>query len=344
MKLNQNENLFGPSPKVLDVMRDFCDNPVALSLYPKSSQLLELELSKLFGVKKSNIILGYGGEGLLRYVFENLLGGKGKCLISDYAWGYYTNQFQRLEIEFDTFQMNQGECAFEFDIADIIEKCKKESFDLLLITSPNNPTGNILPLEKLELVLRTVPKSTMVLVDEAYYGFDKDYDDVKLLNLLQEFPNLMVLRTFSKLYGLVAMRVAYLLVGDSVLQNLKYQPLYLGFNQLSEHMAIAALKDNKYYDGVVENLYQLRQDLYYFVKDQLSLMRSFKSYANFMLVEFPLNLKDQLQDFLQCQQVFVRFYSVDGLKNKMRITIGKAIHMNRLKEVLLEFNRKYENI
>ena len=71
MKLNQNENLFGPSPKVLDVMRDFCDNPVALSLYPKSSQLLELELSKLFGVKKSNIILGYGGEGLLRYVFEN---------------------------------------------------------------------------------------------------------------------------------------------------------------------------------------------------------------------------------------------------------------------------------
>ena len=184
----------------------------------------------------------------------------------------------------------------------------------------------------------------MVLVDEAYYGFDKDYDDVKLLNLLQEFPNLMVLRTFSKLYGLVAMRVAYLLVGDSVLQNLKYQPLYLGFNQLSEHMAIAALKDNKYYDGVVENLDQLRQDLYYFVKDQLSLMRSFKSYANFMLVEFPLNLKDQLQDFLQCQQVFVRFYSVDGLKNKMRITIGKAIHMNRLKEVLLEFNRKYENI
>ncbi len=344
MKLNQNENLFGPSPKVVDVMRDFCQNSVDLALYPKKQQVLESVLAKLLGIKEANIILGYGGEGLLRYVFENLLVSNGKCLISNYAWDYYTKQFERLDIEFSTFAMLEHQDAFEFDVTDLIEKCKVQQFDLLLITSPNNPTGNSLSFEQLELILESVSKNTYVLIDEAYYGFDKDYDDMKLKDLLEKYPNLLVLRTFSKLYGLVAMRVAYLLVGDTVLQKLKYQPLYLGFNQLSEQMAEAALDDGQYYEDIVDQVKVLREDLFNFVNQKLSLMKAFKSKANFVLIEFPIELKEDLQEFLQNHQIFVRFYSVDELNNKMRITIGKAIHMNRLKEVLLEFNRKYENL
>ena len=192
---------------------------------------------------------------------------------------------------------------------------------MLLLASPNNPTGNSLSSEEIGRIMESIPSDTMVLVDEAYASFitsDVDY----IAPLVNKYSNLIISRTLSKFYGLPGLRCGFGFIGKGHDQFLSYVNKYLGYNRFSEDVALAALDSDAHYRKVAEQMDWGRQ-LY---KKELGNMPGFKVYksvANFILIKYPIEIKERLQKALAEQEYKIKFMGDPGLESCLRITLGR---------------------
>src|SRR5581483_5272680 len=148
---------------------------------------------------------------------------------------------------------------FNFDIDNCLSKIEESKPKVVLITSPNNPTGNSINLADFRKILDKTDKTTLVILDEAYFGFDENYNQQDFIALLEKYDNLMILRSFSKLYALAGLRIGFALCGKKVKDILRYQNFYLGGSRLLEEIAIAALESDDYYKGLSSEVISDRQ-------------------------------------------------------------------------------------
>ena len=219
------------------------------------------------------------------------------------------------------YPLHETEDSFTYDVEEVIEFTNRILPRMLLLASPNNPTGNGLSPEEITRIMENIPNDTIVLIDEAYVSFittDTDY----IAPLVNKHSNLIISRTLSKFYGLPGLRVGFAFIGKGHDQFISYINKYLGFNRFSEAVALAALDSDDYYRKVAEDMDWGRQ-LYKKELGGLPGFKVYKSVANFILIKYPIEMKDALLKALTIEDYKIKFMGDKGLESCLRITLGR---------------------
>ena len=316
--LDRNEFNFEPSQKVIDTIKNF--DPKQLCFYTRiydegKKSIVSVKLSEIYGVPEEQVLLGYGGEEILKNTVHFYLtkGNNKTILIPQFSWWYYSSIAAEVDGEQDD--------TFAYNVDEVIEYTNRIRPRLLLLASPNNPTGNSLTSEEIGRIMENIPEETMVLIDEAYASFinnDVDY----IAPLVNKYSNLIISRTLSKFYGLPGLRMGFGFMGAGHKDFLKYANMYLGYNRFSEAVAIAALESEDHYRKVAEQMEWDRQ-LYKKELGQLPGFKVYKSVANFILIKYPAEIKDALQKALIGENYKIKFMGDPGLESCVRITLGR---------------------
>lgn len=324
--LDRNEFNFEPSPKVLDAVKNF--NPKDLCFYTRiydegKKSVISVKVSDIYNVPEEQVLLGYGGEDILKNaVHYFLMNGDNKTiLIPEFSWWYYNRIASECSGTFEMYPLHETDDTFAYDIDEVIEYTNRIHPRMLLLASPNNPTGNGLTPEEIGRIMENIPSDTMVLIDEAYASFIT-FDTSYIAPLISKYSNLIISRTLSKFYGLPGLRVGFGFIGKGHDQFLSYVNKYLGFNRFSEAVALAALDSNDHYRRVADDMEWGRQ-LYKQELGSLPGFKVYKSVANFILIKYPVEIKDALMDALKIQDYKIKFMADKGLESCLRITLGR---------------------
>lgn len=318
--LDRNENNYGPAPACFEALRKA--DLTTISWYDRSyvkgiKGVLSSRLARDFGVPEERILLGYGAETILKQTVQCYLGKGLKLMVPAYSWWYYkliASEVGGISVE---YPLVMGDDQFHYDLKGMRELYVRESPAVVFISSPNNPTGNSLPIPDLREILAEF-RSSIVVLDEAYkYGNDTDY----VKDLVEANPNLLVVRTFSKYYALAGMRIGFAIMGANLTAMSKFANRYLGFNRLAEEVATAALDSPEYYAGVAK---KMRADMeqYYAALARLPGVRVFRSDANFILAEIPKKHVEPMQNYMKERGLIIKFMNEPLLNSHVRITIG----------------------
>ena len=210
--------------------------------------------------------------------------------------------------------------------------------DVIYICSPNNPTGNGLTPAELDALLAELPVTTIVLVDEAYASFvSTDTDYIKML--VDKYPNLIISRTLSKFYGLPGLRMGFGFMSKELASFGKYSNKYLGYNRISEDIAIAALKSDAHYRNIARLMNESRACF----EAEIGTLPGFKVYesvANFVLIKYPIVLKERLQKAFVDEDYKVKFMNEPDINTHLRITLGRPeqnrIVIDTIKKIALQ--------
>ena len=335
--LDRNENLYGPSPKCFEALRNL--GVEELSIYSRDftrgvkSRLSERLAAELH-IPEPQILLSEGSEDMLKQIVHCYLGPGEKILSPAQSWWYYQKVAAEVGGETIRYSLKEGPDSFYYDVDEIVDLYRKESPRVVLIASPNNPTGNSFPDSDLEKLTETFRESIVVL-DEAYWGF-ADASNEHIAGLISRYRNLVVLRTFSKFYALAGARIAYAAVGTSLSRLTRFASRYLGYNRISEALALAALDSPDYYTTISSAMRSDRKAYGAFFAQHEG-FRPFKSDANFVLVKIPPGLKDPLKKFLTEKRIAIKFFAEPDFSSCIRITVGTSEHNKRLLKALTEF-------
>jgi histidinol-phosphate aminotransferase len=297
------------------------------------SRLSERLASDLL-VPEAQVLLGEGSEDLLKQAVHCYLGPGDKILCPAQSWWYYQALASEVGGETVTYPLKQGKDSYYFDVDEMIRFYQKVSPRIVLIASPNNPTGNSFPDDQIRRVVEAFRES-IVILDEAYWGFG-DSDNVSISAFAAEYRNLILLRTFSKYYALAGARIGFAVVGRSLGRLTQFAARYLGYNRISEALALAALDSGDYYDSVRRKMLNDRVG-YYNHFDKLQGFEAFRSNANFVLVRIPADRTTHLRKFLSERRIQIKFFSEPEFQNCVRITVGTHDQNRTLLQALTEF-------
>ena len=318
--LDRNENNYGPAPACLDVLNRV-DKQLFLGYTDAYKRGVKSVLSERFAsefeIDEKRVILGYGAEDILKQLVQCYLAPGKKLMIPAYSWWYYkeiANEVGGTNVE---YPLTKGNDSFHYDITSMLDIYSKEKPELVFLSSPNNPTGNSISPEDLETVLKHM-QECIIALDEAYWYSDNNKQAKSLVN---QYPNLVIIRTFSKYYALAGIRIGYALIGEKLNRLAKLANRYLGFNLLSEKIAMAALDSKDYYADIAQKMNNDKA-LYYKELNAIPGFTVFKSDANFVLVEIPKELMDPLKDFLVKKNLIIKFMNEEILNSHLRITLG----------------------
>lgn len=333
--LDRNENNYGPAPACYEVLKG-ADLPL-LSWYTKAFErgvksILSERIAKDFDIDESRVALGYGAEDLLKQIVQCYLGKDEKLMIPSYSWWYYKKIADEVGGKNVEYPLIKGKDDFYYDVDALLKIYEQEKPKIIFISSPNNPTGNSISKDDLNQVLEAT-KNTIVVLDEAYV-FEDDHKYVN--NLLNKFDRLVVVRTFSKYFALAGLRIGYAVQGKEFPELTKFTQRYLGFNRLSEEIAIAALNSPQYYKDVASKMNE-DKELFYKELNALDDFNVFKSDANFILVEINPEIKKALKEFLLERKLSIKFMNEEVLNSHLRITLGTQEQNKLLVEAIKEF-------
>ncbi len=282
--LNRNEMTVGPAPACLKVLKNFKPSHASQYLAGYYTSLLVPKLAQKFKLPENQIALSYGSEDFLRTVFNSLDPQKDSVLTHEYHYVYYEKYAAARGFKLHTFKLTDTGAKFIFDIDDCIKQYKKTKPKIILITSPNNPTGNSVAVRDLEKLLTAISKKTLVIIDGAYAGLAGKNEDAITTKLVTTYENLIITRTFSKLYALAGLRIAYCLSGSEAQKLLGYQPYYLGFSRILEETALAALGATGYYKKLRERIIKDRTN-FITALNNLKHFTAYPSDATFVLIK-----------------------------------------------------------
>jgi histidinol-phosphate aminotransferase len=311
VKLASNENPLGVSPKALQAMRALLDG---LARYPDGNGFeLKQALSRRFGVAMDGIVLGNGSNDVLELAARAFLAPGLSAVYSQHAFAVYPLAVQAVGAQ----GIEVPAKDYGHDLEAMAAALKPDT-RIVFIANPNNPTGSFVPGAALEKFIAAIPSAVLVVLDEAYTEYlrpDCRYDSI---GWLKKYPNLVITRTFSKVYGLAGLRVGYALAAPDVadLMNRVRQPFNV--NSLSLAAAAAALGD----DGFIRKSYELNcrgMDQIVAGLGRLGLTH-IPSYGNFVTFAVP-KAGEVFQKLLRLG-VIVRPIAAYGMPGHLRVSIG----------------------
>ena len=332
--LDRNEFNFQPSQEVTAAFRHFDIGKFAFytRIYDEGKKsIFSVYLSELYDIDEHQIMVGYGAEDLLKKTVHYFLtkGDNKTMLIPKFSWWYYKSIADEVEGITEQYPMYEEADTFAYRLEELKDLVQQKRPRLLLLASPNNPTGNGLTSNEMEDIIASVSRETIVVVDEAYASFvSKDATYIK--RIVEKHDNVVICRTMSKFYGLPGLRLGYGFVGKGGEMDafLRYANMYLGYDRLSEELGIAALKSDAHYREVARVMDEARQ----MYTKEIGILPGFKVYrsvANFILIKYPLSLKESLQKAFADQDYKVKFMNEPDINSHMRITLGRG-EQNRL--------------
>lgn len=312
VKLNSNENCLGPSPMAVKAAAASLRE---IHLYPDNSAYdLKAKLAKKYNVGSEQIIMGNGSNELIQFVAMTFLLPGQEVITAAPTFLLYSIMGRALGGRVKEVPLSNFVYDLESMAAEITEETK-----LVFISNPNNPTGTIVTRKAFDRFMQAVPADLIVVVDEAYaeYVTSSEYPDA--LSYVAPGRNVMILRTFSKAYGLAGLRIGFAIAPARLVNYMERVREPHNVNTLAQRAALAALDDREHLRRTQENNRIGRE----YLSDQLARLGiSFvPTQANFILVHIGPRASAVHQSLLQAG-VMVRAISGHGLDHYLRVTIG----------------------
>ncbi|MFN8546475.1 MAG: aminotransferase class I/II-fold pyridoxal phosphate-dependent enzyme [Candidatus Eisenbacteria bacterium] len=297
---------------------------------------LSAALAERHGIDEKDVLLGYGCEDLLKEAVHFHLRAGDLMLIPSASWWFYRVVASEVEAATAEYPVRRDAARYRYELGALRDAIDAKKPKLVLIASPNNPTGSSMERGMLEALLEEYPTLPIVL-DQAYFGFlDEAAEPDHYAALTKHHPNLLVLRTFSKLYALAGVRVGYAFLGAMHAGLRRFQTRHLGFNRLAEQLALAALADDAYYGELRERFAVERQRLASFFNAHAG-VTCFHSDANFVLVEMPEGSASAVQRDLVERGLQIKKFDEPAFLQCLRISLGTEAENDRLLAACEEF-------
>ena len=331
IKLSSNESTLGPSPRALQA---YAEEAAQLHRYPDPDQhALRDALAAHHDLEARQILCGNGSAELIQILIHAYVGEGDEVLLSEYGFPLYrifaTSQGASVVVS------PEKDCVTSVDelLSRVSEKTK-----LIALANPNNPTGTCLSGSEVRRLHSQLPEQVLLLLDEAYAEYATASDFESGLSWAAETENVMVTRTFSKLYGLAGMRIGWMLAPRKVFEVLQRLRITFNANGPALATAVAAWHDVEYTHHVRQHNQQWRERM---SRELEALgLKVFPSQANFLLMQFPeapgVN-SDAAAAALKRNGIIPRPVSAGSPPNCLRITIGKSEENQAVLDTLTPF-------
>ena len=323
IKLASNENPLGVSPKALKAIKK---NLPLLNRYPDSSGFyLKKKLAKFYGIANGNIVLGNGSDELIDIILKTFVEDDEHILTADFTFLEYSIISKVKNRSVLTVPLKY----FRYDLEAIKKKINSKT-KVIFISNPNNPTGTCVVKYELDEFLKGLPENVIVVLDEAYDAFIDLPDYASGLEYFRK-NNVIVLKTFSKAYGLAGLRVGFAVGREEFISYMNVARQPFNVNSLAQAAAREALDDKEFLKKTRKVILQGKRYLY----DSLKMMglAYVPSVANFILIDAGRDGTEIFNKMLKFG-VIVRDMKQYGLKNYIRVTIGTMKENERFIKVL----------
>lgn len=323
-KLASNENPFGPSKMALEAMIE--EMRTHIHLYPESScVLLREKLAKLFSLDPWNFFIDNGLDGVITMIGLTFLLPEDEVITSDITFPAYRNITQKMGAQYVSVPSKED---YSFDIEGII-KAITPSTKIIFLCNPNNPTGTITSKKEFDQLMNAVPDTVLVVSDEAYCEFVQSPDYPETIPYIAKYPNLIVLRTFSKLMGIAGIRVGYAVANESIVKMMMKAREPFPVNRAAQAGALASLDDKEFFSQVLKHT-KVEKD---FLRDKLKQFgfSVAESHTNFLFVKLNRPVENLYEKML-AEGIIVRPFSHSG-EDFFRITIGTTEENRKLLNV-----------
>ncbi len=335
--LYMNYSLYGPSPKCMEVLQNI-DRKCFLAYPYGGNSLINKAIADHLKINEDMILADHGAANVLNQIFRVVLGKGDNVLIPNPGWDYYKSAANLLGAVWNQYTVFAKDDRYIFCEDEILKRLKETGAKLLIITSPNMPTGNSITQKQLEYISDNA-KNVLILVDEAYYGYTRKYA-MDIHYLIGNYPNLIFVRTLSKLYGLASERIGFAFCNKKLMNIIrKVAPLF-GISYLSQLLGKTALTDVEYYENVSAKTIRSRERL----ADELTKLGSYqvyKSEANLLLIRLLKHSAEEVVKYFFNNGFAIRDCSRGyNLKSHIRISIGTE----EITENVIKLFKEYEEI
>lgn len=325
VKLNTNEHPYGPSPKALEAIRAATGD--SLRLYPDpNADALKAALAQRHGLQPQQIFVGNGSDEVLAHAFMALLKQDRPLRFPDISYSFYPVYCGLYDIPHRTIPLAED---FSIRVEDYLPQ-DGEQPGAIIFPNPNAPTGRLLPLEAVERIVAGNPDA-VVLVDEAYVDFGGE----SAIGLIDKYPNLLVVHTFSKSRSLAGLRVGFA-AGHAdlieALERVKNSFNSYPLDRLAIAGAVASVEDEAFFQTSCRKVIATREKL---IADMRALgFEVLPSAANFIFASHPQRDGAELTAELRKRAIIVRHFKAARIDQFMRITIGTDEQCDILVEAL----------
>lgn len=312
VKLNQNESRFPPSPRAIKAVEAAA---AGLALYPESSSRKLREIaSSVYGVPAEQVMAGNGSDEILRILFQCCCDPGDEAVAFHPSYTYYSTLAAMQNARYRLVDF-EGEYR-------IPKNLDLGATKLVFLPNPNAPTGTVFPESEVRRLVEAVPNG-LAVIDEAY----ADFSGQTSIPLLREYENVVIVRTFSKSYGLAGLRVGLCFARESLLEQMEKVRDYYNLDRLAQAGAEAALLDQDWLRLICSRVIASRDSLIAQVREMG--LAAYDSGANFVLVRFgnPERAR-RVFDQLRARNVLVRYFNSRGLDDCIRVTIGTETDMD----------------
>jgi histidinol-phosphate aminotransferase len=316
VRLSANENPYGPSPMALKAMTD--DFNLTCRYPDEQNNALIEKLARLNGVDPDQILLGDGSSEILKLCAETFADkARDKLIAADPTFEAILNNASVNGADVVKIPLTR---SFAHDLPKMMAAASE---GLVYICNPNNPTASITPKAELREFIAKTPRGTMILVDEAYYHYAESPDYESAIPMVKEHPNLVVARTFSKIYGMAGLRCGYCIAQKDTIKRMRPHQMWDSVNIMALAAASASLDD----PDQVPNGRRLNNEVKEFVTSELGKMgyKSIPSQANFIMFDCERSVVSLIQALKERSVYVGRLFP--ALPNYMRVTIGRKSEM-----------------
>lgn len=326
VKLNTNENPYGPSPRVLEALRNEASDSLRLYPDPESTRLREAVAAFHGDITPSQVFVGNGSDEVLAHAFLGLLKHEQPILFPDITYSFYPVYCRLYDVAYRTVPLDEN---FALQVADYAQ-----SNGGIIFPNPNAPTGRALPLSGIDDLLKANPDS-VVVVDEAYIDFGGE----SAVALVNRHPNLLVVQTLSKSRSLAGLRVGFA-IGDAGLidglQRVKNSFNSYPLDRFAIAGATAAIEDREWFERTRQAVIRTRTHM---ARDLETLgFEVLPSVANFVFVCHPQHDAEKTALALRQRSIIVRHFKLPRIEQFLRITVGTdeqcAALVSALKEIV----------
>lgn len=324
-RLHLNENLFKPSPKCLDVLKNITMEDLYLYDLGRNDELVEA-LSLSTGISSNNIFVHNGSAEVIKSIGSILLNENDIVLIPAPGWSYYKSVADAKFAKCITYEVSEKKDTYEYNIEDILHKAKECHPKVIIITSPQMPTGCGIAYDDIEKIVKE-NENSIVLLDEAYWGYGND-DNKFEKKIITKYSNVVITRTFSKFYGLADIRIGYGLCSYPLRRTICLDlPLFRACG-ISRRIAIAAVKDKEYYQKMKHESNAVRA---WFSEElnKIPGVTAYKSESNFVFIKLDNADADRVRAYMEENGLLIRLF-IDKDALRLRITIGPKDIMERV--------------
>lgn len=333
VKLASNENPYGYSQQVSDFFKTMVQD---FEIYPDGYAYdLRVGVANKLQVDEAQLVFGAGSDEVITLICRAFLHEGTNTVMATPTFGQYRHHALIEGATLKEIPTVNGKHDLEKMAAAIDENTK-----VVWLCTPDNPTGEIILKDEFKTFMDQCPQDVIVVLDEAYYEFVSEDLQFNLQGNLQQYSNLIALRTFSKIYGLAGLRVGYGVASEEIAGKLNVVRGAFNTTSIGQRAALVALNDDDFIETTKRLNEEVKQDFQQFL-DEIN-WSYYESHTNFILVETPIDA-NMASDYLMRHGFIVRSGSLLGYPKTIRITLGQKKDMLELQAVIRQLQKDIDN-